>query len=205
MNIEQYQRKVDQASGKRKMLQDNLSKSKSKLENLKIELEELEEAQVFLQDVAKRTQEKLKIHIEDTVQLAIDTCFPDRYQFKIEFEIKRGKTEARIVFLKDGQEVEPMDASGGGVVDISAFALRIAGWTLSRTDNVIILDEPFKWISNDLQPMAAQVLKELSKTLDLQFIIVTHRPEIIDIADRVFEVKIKKDGQYEKSEVKRIS
>lgn len=204
MTLEQYKRKIQQLQGKKQLLEEQHRAAVVRLKDLTADQVALEESQAFLQDVAKRTQERLKVHVEDTVQLAIDTCFPDKYQFNMNFEIKRGKTEANIVFMKEGEPVEPMDASGGGVVDMAAFALRIAGWTLSNTNNVIILDEPFKFISNDLQAMAAEVLKELSKTLSLQFIIVTHRPEIIEVADCIYEVKMKKDGKYEKSEIKKV-
>jgi DNA repair exonuclease SbcCD ATPase subunit len=205
ISLSDYRQKLSRSQGKFQLIEKQVLEAKNKKDELEKDQKSLEEAQVFLQDVAKRTQEQLKIHIEDTVQLAIDTCFPGKYEFKIQFEIKRGKTEAHLVFLKDGQEIEPMDDSGGGVVDISSFALRISAWTLSGTNNVIVLDEPFRFVSNDLQPLAAQVLSELSKTLKLQFIVVTHRPEIVDIADRVFEVKIKKQNGFEKSEVRRIS
>ena len=88
-----------------------------------------------------------------------------------------------------------MNASGGGVVDLTAFALRIACYVLeNNTDNVIILDEPFRFISRDLQERAGKILKTLSNKLGIQIIMVTHIKELIDCADKVFEVKKNADG-----------
>jgi DNA repair exonuclease SbcCD ATPase subunit len=54
---------------------------------------------------------------------------------------------------------------------------------------LIILDEPFKFISRDLQERAGEILKTLSKKMNLQILMVTHIPEFIEVADKVFEVK----------------
>ena len=171
-----------------------LEENKVKLNN---KLQAIEKAQLFLQGVAQVTQENLKIQVEDIVNLALDTCFPDEYLFSIDFDISRGKTEASLKFTdkRTGREVDPMNASGGGVVDLTSFALRVACYVLERnSDNVIILDEPFRFLSRDLQARAGTILKELSNKMGIQIIMVTHIGEIIDVADRLFEVSKNKNG-----------
>lgn len=148
----------------------------------------VEDAAGIVQDVAKKTQENIRGHIETIVELALDTCFPDTYSFLLEFETKHGRTDAGIYLLRNGERIDPMESTGGGVVDILTFALRIACWTLSKTDNVIILDEPFKFLSAGLRPMAGEILQKISHKLEIQFILVTHDESIIDAADRIFEV-----------------
>ena len=157
----------------------------------------IEEAQTFLQKVAQSTQENLKFKIEDIVNLALDSVFPDEYLFQMNFEVSRGKTEAELVFQdkRTGQTIDPMEASGGGVVDLTCFALRLSAFALENgTDNLIILDEPFKFISRDLQERAGEILKTLSEKMKLQIIMVTHIPEFIEVADKVFEVKKNENG-----------
>jgi DNA repair exonuclease SbcCD ATPase subunit len=152
----------------------------------------IEQSQAFLQRVAQQTQEHLKFQVEDIVNLALETCFPGEYTFQIMFNISRGKTDAELVFLdqKTGRQVDPMNASGGGVVDLTCFALRIACYALERgIDNVIVLDEPFRFLSRDLQERAGEILRTLSKKMNLQIILVSHIGEIINVADKVFEVK----------------
>jgi DNA repair exonuclease SbcCD ATPase subunit len=164
---------------------------KKEYAELKEDLISVEEAQFAIQSVAQETQSQLRIHISSIVSMALDSIFEEPYKFDINFVIKRGQTEASIKFKKDGNEIDPMSASGGGPVDIAAFALRIALWNISKPkpNNTIILDEPLKFLSKDLRPRAGLLFKELSKSLGIQFIIVTHDPELIEIADKIFKVR----------------
>ena len=176
MEIKEYSKKLEQSIGKRKSILsqlENRKKEKQRLEKLR---SSLEIAQVFIQKVAQETQQNLKFHIEDIVQLAVDSCFPGEYIFQVNFEIKRGQTEASLVFMKNGIPVDPVDASGGGVVDLAAFALRIAVWSLGKTEKIIILDEPFRFLSRNLHHSAGEILKKLSEKLELQIIMV---PQLI--------------------------
>ena len=187
-----------QYKGMKKQIENNLIQNKTTLDNLNNRIKLLEQAQAFLQKVAQDTQSQLKFQIEDIVNLALETCFPNEYEFQLQFNIARGKTDAELVFLsqKTGRPIDPMNASGGGVVDLTAFALRIASYALEQgVDNVIILDEPFRFISRDLQARAGEILKSLSTKLGLQIVMVTHIGQMIDVADKVFEVKKNLDGR----------
>lgn len=138
------------------------------------------EAQEILQDLAQQIQQRAHHKISEIVTKALQTVFEDPYEFKIEFTKKRGKTEAEIKFVRDGQEIDPMTASGGGVVDVTAFALRLACLCLSRPRArlLVVLDEPFKFVSVDLLPRIRYLLKMLTEETDAQFIIITHLPEL---------------------------
>lgn len=188
MNAKAYRSKLDRALGKRAAKEASLAEDELALEALVTQATAVDEAQAFLELVAKQTQEQVKYMIADVVNLALDTCFPDEYEFDVEFEIKRGRTEARLVFKKGGIDIDPMEASGGGVVDVAAFALRIAAWSLGRTAPVLIFDEPFRFLSRDLQPRAGEIMSRIAKHLGIQIIMVSHNQDIIDASDRVFEV-----------------
>jgi ABC-type lipoprotein export system ATPase subunit len=60
--------------------------------------------------------------------------------------------------------------------------------------NVIILDEPFKCLSDGYQEKASQMLKELSDKLKLQFLVVTHSEILASHADKTFNVLINHKG-----------
>lgn len=198
MDINRVKQLFLQSKGMKKQVENNLIQNKTTLDNLNNRIKLLEQAQAFLQKVAQDTQSQLKFQIEDIVNLALETCFPNEYEFQLQFNIARGKTDAELVFLsqKTGRPIDPMNASGGGVVDLTAFALRIASYALEQgVDNVIILDEPFRFISRDLQARAGEILKSLSTKLGLQIVMVTHIGQMIDVADKVFEVKKNSDGR----------
>jgi len=180
--------------GRLSTLQEQKENDEAHIDRLKNRLMSLEKAQLFIQQVAKATQEQLKFHVEDVVNLAMETLFPGEYTFSIEFNIKYGKTSADLVFTKEGFPVDILKAAGGGVVDIASLALRIAVWSFSKTDNVLILDEPVRNIQPaSLQNIAWGVIKKLSHRLNLQFIVVsnsTNNGESVHlIADREYLVK----------------
>lgn len=180
---------------KRDMLRSTYKNIKIKYKKAKHESQLIEKAQAFLQKVAKETQEQLRFQITDIVNMALDACFPG-LKFEIEFEIKRGKTEAEFVF-KQGSHIidDPMNGLGGGVIDLTAFALRIATLTIGTTDNVVILDEPFKFLQpKELHQKGLQMIKQISHMLGIQFIINSNSVQggdIANIADKLFETKIR--------------
>ena len=102
----------------------------------------------------------------------------DAYEFRILTEQKRGRTEARAVFVRDEEEFDALSSIGGGVVDVAAFALRIAV-LLARTDSrrVFVADEPFRFVSANYRPQVRYLLEKLAEELDVQFILVTHIQE----------------------------
>ncbi len=197
MVIQQIERLYNQAIAVQTQIAKDIESKKKRLDELSSKVEITEKVQVFLQKIAKETQERLSLQIEDIINSALDAVFPNEYTFRLEFTTSRNRTEAQLLFYdqRTGKEVDPMNASGGGVVDLTAFALRIACYVLeNNTDNVIILDEPFRFISRDLQERAGKILKTLSDKLGIQIIMVTHIKELIDCADKVFEVKKNDDG-----------
>lgn len=197
MTIERIKELYQQSKGMKNQLEKQIEENKSEKTKLENKIKLIEQAQAFLQKVAQETQQELKFKIEDIVNLALETVFPGEYEFEIQFEISRGKTTAELVFKdqRSGRLIDPLNASGGGVADVTSFALRIACYALEKgTDNVIVLDEPMKFVSKDLLNNVCEIIKVLSEKMKLQIIMVTHIPELIDVANRVFVVKKNKEG-----------
>lgn len=167
---------------------------------LETEVRETEIAQAIIQKVAKETQQELEYHISELCSLALSAVFDDPYELSIEFNDRRGRTEADIDFIKDGEPIgKPLLSSGGGALDVAAFGLRVALWSLSRpkTRNVLILDEPFRHLKGDeANRRAITMVKEISNHLGLQIIMISDervkQEDIVNGADRVFMVNLKK-------------
>jgi len=183
------------------ILKESIAEMEVKSEQASLDLVNDELAQAFLQQVAQETQEQLKFHLQDLVQTALDTVFPATYTFKIDFVILRGRTEAQMYLDKDGERVDPELACGGGVVDVLSLALRIAAWSIGKTSPIIVLDEPFKFLSQGLRPLMGEILRGLIDRLGVQIIMVTHDPDFVAIADRTFTI----DQKSHKSFVSSIS
>lgn len=155
--------------------------SKQELDALHYRKKTYEQAAQLLKDLYEQTQERFHKQIMQIVTYCLSEIFgADAYTFRIIFEQKRNQVEARMVFIRDGEEFDPVQASGGGCLDIAAFALRLATVYLTRKTirSLMILDEPFRYLSVDYRPKTAALLEKLSTEFDFQFIMITHIPEL---------------------------
>jgi DNA repair exonuclease SbcCD ATPase subunit len=138
------------------------------------------EAQGIAQGLVQAIQTQIHQSIAKVVCRCLEAVFDEPYEFRIVFEQKRGRTEARMVFVRGGVEVDPMTASGGGVVDVAAFALRLACLVLQRpaVRRLVVLDEPFKFVSEGYRAAVRDLLLCLSSEMGIQFVMVTHIDEL---------------------------
>lgn len=178
---------VGQKQEKERLLEESVEKK----EELEERHDSATKARALVQDVAQQTQQKLEYHIASLVNLALSSIFDDPYEFEVEFVQRRNKTETDLWFVKDGERMKPIDSSGGGALDVASFALRCAFWSLRKTRPTIVLDEPMKFLSRDLQPKASEMVRHLSESLGLQFLITSHINELIEAADKLFNVIIR--------------
>lgn len=190
MNSTEYQAKLNKALASKTLYQALVQASTEKAKEQRDLAAAIEEAQTFLQTVAKETQEKIRFRLEDIVNLALTSVFGAKYRFEIKFEMKRGQTEAALVLFDGENEMDPMEANGGGLTELLSFVLRISLLIISKNRRVLILDEPFRCVSDDLLDTVYSILKRLSEELDIQIIMVTHQQEqALTYANTIYEVK----------------
>lgn len=192
--IKDIRSRYEQMRGQEALLQKEKTKASHTVRKLQRELEHYEMALEVIKSVGLLTQQQLQFHIADIVTMALAAIFEDPYQMSVEFVERRNKTECDLMFIKDEELIKPIDASGGGTVDVAAFGLRIASWAMQRprSRNTIILDEPMRFLSEDKQEQASALIKQLSEKLNLQFIIITHEPTLTIHADRIFTTSKRK-------------
>jgi len=144
-------------------------------------LSRAQEAQDILQQLAQAVQQQVHERLAEVVSSCLAAVFDDPYVFKIQFERRRGKTEADLKFVRRGMEVDPMEAAGGGVVDVAAFALRISCMMLlrDRLSPIVVLDEPFRFVSSQYQDAVRSLLEELHQKLGVQIIQITHNERLV--------------------------
>ena len=171
----------------------SLTLQEEQIEERSSRLQDLKQAQAVIQKIAEETQVNITDNIESIVTLALESVFGDELSFKCVFASKRGKTECSFAVVdQQGNSTNPMTAHGGGVLDVVNIGLRLAFWSMEKKRPLVILDEPFKFLSRELLPNAADMLRVMSERLKLQILMVTHIPELINAAERVFSVKKKK-------------
>jgi len=131
--------------------------------------------------------------------MAMETIFKDPYRINLDFVDRRNTTECDITFERNGHIIsKPKQSSGLGAVDVGAFALRIAAWSIQnpKTRNFLIQDEPFKHLKGERENiLVIEMVQELSKRLGLQVIMIhDERVPLIEIekgADKVISVSKK--------------
>jgi len=176
-SIGEWRSAVDGRLASFRLAHESAVREASELKEAKRRIALLEQARAIVQEVAQQVQEQAHAHIASVVSRCLRAVYDDPYEFRILFEQKRGRTEARLVFERDGVQVDPMTASGGGPVDVAAFALRLSCIMLSRQPRparVLILDEPFKFVNRKNLPRVRSLLESLAKEMHVQIVMITH-------------------------------
>ena len=137
-NIQLLRNSLEQQKGAKQQLEKSLSDLQDQLQNKKRSLIRHEKAREIIRIVGQKTQEQLSFHISDIVSMAMEAIFPKPYELVVEFIQRRNKTECDLYFVRDGNKVDPLTASGVGAVDVASFALRVASWSmmLPRSRNI---------------------------------------------------------------------
>ena len=196
-----YRNKLEQLKGRKKTIEDTISENKNKLRREKRQNSNYDKALQIVKEVGLKTQQQLSHNISDLVTMALESVFTEEpYKFKVDFIERRDKTECDLLFERNDNLIKPLDASGYGAVDVASFALRIVSWSMKtpHSRNVLILDEPFKHLKGEeANKQMLKMVKEISTKLGIQIIMVSDERVDRDItnkiADKVFEVKKKKD------------
>ena len=199
MTIQLLRQKLEQQKGQKQQIEKSLTQLQTDLVESKRSLRKHEQAREIIREVGLKTQEQLQFHISDITSLALEAVFDEPYELQVEFVQRRNKTECDLYFVRDNEKVDPLSASGGGAVDVAAFALRIASWSMNRprTRNIMILDEPFKHLKGEVENRKVlEMIKEISQKLKVQIIMISDerisRDATIEATDRLFEVSINK-------------
>ena len=124
MTPQEYKDKLNQYKGQLSSISRLLEQETIQNEKLATDFIDSEMATDILTLVGRQTQENLSFRIENLVTAGLEYVFEDPYNFKVEFDTKNYRTQCDLFFERNGFKAGPMGDSGGGVLDISALALR---------------------------------------------------------------------------------
>jgi DNA repair exonuclease SbcCD ATPase subunit len=172
-----YRQHLDEFLTQRRAATQQIREEKEALAKAEEHLTHIQEAQTILQHVAQSVQHQAHERIASVVSRCLAAVFGDEaYQFVIHFERKRGRTEARLVFVRDGHEFHPTSGSGGGVLDVASFALRLACLLLRKPAprRLLVADEPMKNVHGEENRLRTrEMLETLAEEMDFQMVLVT--------------------------------
>jgi DNA repair exonuclease SbcCD ATPase subunit len=185
----------------RERLKQEVTSAEKRIKELAEQSDIYREAGQHLTVVAENAQGVVREHFEQMVTHALQGTVGEQFSFGIDWA-KAGVNSAvdfkiiEAVQTDDGTRQDECDPrrGGGGIRDLLAFALRLAYLELTNNSGPIVLDEPFSQVSPGFTENAARLLREVQKALDLQLIIITHNPGLIECADKVIRVTKGGDG-----------
>jgi len=180
MNLEQAKKKIEKLKQQKITVSHLLEVETASLAKNEDTIEITEQAQTLIQNVAQTIQQQVHDQIAAVVSRCLEAVFEEPYKFNLSFEQRRGRTEADLTFERNGHQVDPLTASGGGVVDVAAFALRLSCLMLSKPHlrKLIVMDEPFKFVSVQYRDNVRLMMEQLSEDFGIQFVIITHMDEL---------------------------
>lgn len=190
--LKKYRKNIEEKKTTKKIFLAAEQRHKARLEDLQKESDTLSEARELFQKASILTQNHLAQHLSVIVTQALRTVFYEKdVYFKVEFVERRNVTECDMWIEENGYKYSLLESRGFGMTDISSFALKVAYILLHESDDVLIIDEPFRNLSENKHVIASQMIKELSEELNIQFIIATHVQALRDHSDKSFHISQK--------------
>ena len=100
--------------------------------------------------------------------------------------LKRAEELLALVRLSDRANHKPSELSGGEQQRIAVAR------ALANNPDIIFADEPTGNLDSANSQILHQLFVELKEKLGITFLVVTHNPQLVNLGDKVFEMK---DGQ----------
>lgn len=198
MKIDAARKIVNDKLAELRVANKNFKKLEVELELSRGVLHEIELLQELFQISIKIMYTNLSQKLGDVITEGLAVVFPEStYKFAIEFVERRGVIEADL-FLEDtnNNRYHPLDAVGGGVVDFISLLLRIIFIVLSQYKNVLVADEPLKFIDRKTIGKASQFIKKVCEDFQFQLIMISHIPELINESIIKYEVYQRRGISY---------
>jgi DNA repair exonuclease SbcCD ATPase subunit len=152
-----------------------------------LRLADLEKCLAVLQKMSAKQRDLARARLEGLGTAALQYSMGSNYKMEIEIPPSKKKPQAKVFIVNKstGAKTDPMEANGGGVVDIVSIALRFVVMQnyVPFIDGPIIMDEPFKMVSKEYIPMLSEFIKNISQDFGRQIIIVTHNEYLAAMAD----------------------
>jgi DNA repair exonuclease SbcCD ATPase subunit len=189
MSLQEIRQRLAYIDGRRDSLIDLCTRTELKLEHLSGAADDLDRILAVLRGLEVDYRERLQRRLSKVVSQAVSAVFDEDIKVLIENNTFRGVTSMAIMIEQDGLKTDIFSAKGGTLVDIVAFALRVLMVIWSGLHRVVVLDEPFAHVNGEEYRLrAADLLRELHRQLGVQFIVVAHELEMIDVADVAYEI-----------------
>lgn len=181
-----------EAIGRVKLLNEQKTEIEKSLEESKNGYKVQEEVLDVLRTYSSLKEQVLREKVDKVVTKGLRIIFGERYKSKMEFGISRGQAviNPKVVSEVDGEELitSVEGARGGGLVNVVSVLYQVLVLSLVRPKQrqVLFLDEPFRNLSECYLETTGNFLRQLCEKVDMQIVLITHRPVLTEMADRKY-------------------
>jgi len=154
------------------------------------------EAREIVQQTVQETVSNLEVHLSSLGTMALSSVSDQWPEFSAEVRIGRNTMELHLMFKEFGVLQKPKDSSGFGPCDVADYAMQVGFWCLDKNRPVLVLDEPFRNVSPDLQHKVSQMITKINEEIKIQHIMISHAKNINTAADRTFLVEKRGKKSY---------
>lgn len=172
------------------------------------------DAKKLLELFVKSTEINLKEYIEPLVNEAISFVFQQQLEFRLLFMERRNQIEIDFIIMRDdkhkkiykdymqnpGEYADEFENVvkesvninynyGGAINQVLALVLRLLIIELLKIKGTVILDEPTSAVAETYAARVGQLVSNLSRRFNRQYIYITHSTALASYADVHYEVK----------------
>lgn len=172
-------------------------------ENKEKDILELTKAIEILKQISTNRRATAKVHFEKIVTGALQFITQSTdYEFVIQEMVNRNKPSYEFLIKTKVNGIDslqkPEESNGGGFIDIISQALKYAYLELFKDPKImnytVLYDEPGKMISEQMSTKFAEYIKFLGSNYNRQIIMITHNDNLMNVADKTFQVTKDIDG-----------
>lgn len=200
-NYNNLYNKAIQLKSKYDTIQNQLDNRIKQKENFQIDMQNkikehtnYEMAIEYMKEIIDKLSRSHINHLEELLNTAVSTIFFDK-NYSIEFELSEYRNSNcldiyLIEELEDGSKIRTdIKDNGFGIKTIVGFILQIYFILYQDLSPILFADEAFSALSDQYIPYLRSLLTSLSEKYGFIFVLVSHDPRFIDIADKTYEVR----------------
>lgn len=155
----------------------------NEIETLRDRIDLLGHVGTALQVLYDRVVEQETRFVTDMVSQGLRSVFYDQQlSLKADFHVSGGRVGVNLTLqreMEDGAVIEgdPLSTFGGGPVSLVSVLLRVVVLLKSKKTPFLLLDETVAPVSAEYVEPCARFLRELAEKLNLDILLVIHKPE----------------------------
>jgi DNA repair exonuclease SbcCD ATPase subunit len=190
MTIDELLSGTDRLVGRYEILRDGVQNLEVQILTSEAEVETLTQVTAALDALLAQVSEASINEIEQLVTFGLKSVFDDQaLALRLMVETKRGAQSMTPRLMSGGVEAPILDAFGGGPATLVAFLLRLLVCQRLKLAPILLLDEPFSFVSAEYTDNLASLLQELARANKIAIVMVTHEQRFLSYADRGYEAK----------------